>query len=276
MIVVFCQNGGEKLLGKARELADASGDRVLALLQKDETDAQSLIYLGADEVLTSSANGVLSWTNSIIELVKSDSKIQSIIFPSNLFCNAIMGGVYASLSERVGTFYDNAELFDGSSVSRSHYDMGVASQKRLVENELVLVSMKLASVPTPFEDSSRYGKIKDMQYKPDLDDDSLGSIADYRSSSDSLTILLGSEDQELRALAEKVAEKYHASLEQLSGAVQVVYGPCLAIEVKSRLRDLPEFKGQLISINILKAPISTISDSSAITESVAQVLEALL
>ena len=76
----------------------------------------------------------------------------------------------------------------------------------------------------------------------------------------------------LKSLHTSITPKY----EKYSGAVEVVYGPCIAIELNDKLRDLPEFKGDLLSLNTKKSPINAISDIAVANSEIAKILEALL
>ncbi len=97
------------------------------------------------------------------------------------------------------------------------------------------------------------------------------------SSSDEVTILVGaSSDARINELAQKLADKYRSKTQKYSGAVEVIYGPCIAIELNDKLRDLPEFEGDLLSLNTKKSPINSISDVAVINSEIAQILEALL
>jgi hypothetical protein len=276
MIVVLAELGGKKLLGKARELADASGDRVLALVREGgEIDPQHLVYLGADEVLTckASATSGLAWTAIFLELLKKET-ILLIMLPSNLFSNEVLGGVGYALGDKC-CFLDDAEMIDASSLSKSFRDLGVVVKRAVLENKVALTSIKLSSVPEPFEDTSRYGKVKSFELHSHAGD---GQDLDFGiiQSSANFCILLGTDDPKLAELAKKMGEKYGANVRGMSGKVQVVYSSCLAIEVKSRMDELPVFKGPLLALNSAKAPIFSVADTAAVSEDVERVLELML
>ena len=80
MIIVFCELGGEGLLGKAREIADSAGSKVLALISEESVDPQRLIHLGADEVLKSSVNEMSDWIEIISDLITSENKLKDGAF----------------------------------------------------------------------------------------------------------------------------------------------------------------------------------------------------
>ena len=103
MIVVLAELGGERLLGKARELADYQGVRVLAVCSEEhKSQAQRYISLGADEVETFPANNVGEWIEIFVNLVKSSNNLKMIILPSNIVGNLILGAVSARIPERIG------------------------------------------------------------------------------------------------------------------------------------------------------------------------------
>ena len=60
--------------------------------------------------------------------------------------------------------------------------------------------------------------------------------------------------------AKRLAEKYPGEMKINSGKVEVIFGPCIAVEVSARLRELPEFKGELISISEKNLPIGSIAE----------------
>lgn len=277
MILVFCEFGGQKLLGKARELADMSGSRVLALTRENGLDTQSLISLGADEVLTCSADRTQEWVDVISDLVRKSRGLRITMFASNRICDSIMSGVYAECADNIGTYFDGIDRIEGDSLSKSFPEFGVRANDQLSEEKVALVSVKLSSVPEPFEEGSRYGKVTKIPFTTAPKDDvRLSTISDCRGVSSILTILLGSNDPKLLDLCDKVAQKYFAIVKEVSGRVQVVYGPCLAVEVKSKLGQLPNFKGPLISINSARAPVTLVSDLAGISEDIEGVLEGLL
>ena len=277
MILVFCEFGGKKLLGKARELADLTASRVLALAGEKETDTQNLISLGADEVFTCFADGISEWVDLISDLVRKTSGLRIAIFPSNRICDSIMAGVYFECSDKVGAYLDGADRIVEGDISKSFPELGLRATSQLVENKVNLASVKLSSIPEPFEEGTRYGKVSALPSRTSNRDElRLSTIGDCRGVSSILTILLGSKDQRLQELSERIAEKYMTRVKYVSGKTQVVYGPCLAIEVRSRVGDLPEFKGPLLSVNSTKAPVTALSDLAGVSEDVEAVLEGLL
>jgi hypothetical protein len=278
LIIVFCEFGGESLLGKAREIADSAGDRVLALISEDSIDPQRLIYLGADEVLRSKVGEQGNWIQVISDLISNESKVRMTLFPSGVTSNVIMGAVYSRARGKIGCYLDEADLADSINVAKPFDTTGFALLKNLKENTVCLVSLKINSLPRPFEDTSRYGKTREIQLKkaaevfPTLHDAPEATL----SSSDEITILVGaSSDDGVNKLAQKLADKYHAKMRKYSGVIEVVYGPCVAIELNDKLRDLPEFKGDLLSLNSKSAPINAISDVAVINPEIPKILESL-
>ena len=279
MIVIFCELGGEVLLGKAREIADSSGDRVLALIAEDSVDPERLIHLGADEVLKCSVNALGDWIEIISDLIRNENKLKLVIFPSNIISNVIMGASYSRVRSKIGYYLDEAELVEGTTAIKSFASTGFSLQKSTAEDKTGLLSLKISSVSQPFEDTSRYGKIRELQMKQITD--SFPILLDVPeeplSSSGELTILIGPlSNGHVNELVQKVADKYHSRIRKYSRSVQVVYGPCIAIELYDNLRDLPEFKGDLISLNARSSPIGAISDLVIINSEIEKVLEGLL
>ena len=117
MIVVFCVLGGERLLGKAREIADSVGDRVLALCAGD-ADAKKLIYLGADEVQRAEVKEPGDWVSVISDLLQNEARISSLIFPFNVVTSVIAGAVYARERKSIESFIDGADYYDGQTIAR--------------------------------------------------------------------------------------------------------------------------------------------------------------
>ena len=177
-----------------REIADSSGDRVLALVAEDSIDPQQLIYFGADEVLHSSVNEVGDWIEIISDLVRTENKLRLVMFPSNIISNVIMGAVYSRARDKVGYYLDDADLVEGTTVAKSFDATGFAIQRNAEKNITGLVSLKVSSIPQPFEDTSRYGKKraistqKSVGFFPIL----LDAPEEPLSSSSELTILTGS------------------------------------------------------------------------------------
>ncbi|MGI0091925.1 MAG: hypothetical protein ACREBS_09465, partial [Nitrososphaerales archaeon] len=237
MIVVFCGLGGENLLGRAREIADTLGERVIAMVaSEDKVDAQRLIYLGADEVLECEIDKPTNWIDAISNIIQTENQLKSIIFPSNILSNTIMGAVYSRKRERVSVYLDDVDLLvGGTTASKSFGINGFSLQASSKASKVCLFSAKISSVLQPLEDSSRYGKKRSLESKklekkassPIL----LDVLEEPLNSSGELTVLVGSRSGDrINELARKLSQKYRAKLRKYSGATEVVYGPCIAIE----------------------------------------------
>lgn len=272
MIDVFCEFGGENALGKAREIADSIGDRVRAVVSLRSIDPQRLVQLGADEVLT--CEGVTKtgeWVRVLSSIV-SDSKF--VIFASNNVSNMIMGALYYAAKDRVSLYLDGADLLETNAATKSLANAGFAFKKN-ANDKASLVSVNLSSVAPPFEDTSRYGKIR--AYEWNKNSERPLNLAEMGAPSNArLTILLGPGCKKgISELSQKLGEKYGGTVQKFSGTTQIVYGPCLAVEVENRVRELPKFEGYLIAINSKKSPISTIADVVVESEDLEKILASM-
>ena len=276
MIIALCEFGGERLLGKARELADASGDRVLGLVSSDssrEVD-QKLIGFGADEVLICNTRQDSDWVGIIVSLVKKlEGQVKVVMFSSNLESNSIMGAIYSTSKDLFGNFLDSCEVITESSAAKQLLGRDYIIQKTLRGEKASLVSVRLSTLPPPFEDSSRFGKINRLE--PSETTASSFSLLRSQSekgigpsfSSEELSVIFGRNvDEKTKELCEKIAKKYRGSAEEYSQRIDIVYGPCLAVEVYSKIRDLPDFQRELISISTAKTPLSEIADEVVVTK----------
>ncbi|HXQ91825.1 MAG TPA: hypothetical protein VN739_02380 [Nitrososphaerales archaeon] len=274
MIIVFCELGGSRLLGKARELADATGDKVVALCsEKSEESQQRLIYLGADEVVSFAAENMGDWVPVISEIIRSESNVKMAIFPSNSSSNILIGLLYAIVKAKISFLIDGAEALDADSISKQFENSSVVQQSRLSPDKTSLVSLKLTSFAEPFADMSRYGKIRSIERV------NSGRIISLPVSPDSvsrLIVLVGKGmGEKTLTLAKSLADKYHGEMKIQSGKIEVIYGPCIAVEISTRLRDLPEFKGELISVSARNVPICSIAEVVVITPETDYVLQGL-
>lgn len=286
IIIVFAEVGGRRLLGRAREIADSLGFRVLAVCSRDIANkAQELIWLGADEVISFNAVSVNDWSKVLAYLIRNEKQTKFVLFPSNPIANAILGSTYALASERIGSFADGVEKFNDQGASKVLHPSEIILQTAASSEKVSMWSVKLNSVPEPFEDSSRYGKTRDLELPKDSQNPGSPSIENsksFRDRSSILTLLLGRNFHEGLGAPQKLkldelAKKYSGILLEMSGSVQVVYGPCLAIEIGSSERELPEFQSDLLSINSSKnAPITAIAKLSATSPDVGKVIEELL
>lgn len=277
MIAVFCDLGGYNILGKAREIADESGDRVIALGSSDDPEfQQKLIYLGADEVVQCQADGFDKWAPIISEFIRSHPDLHMVIFPSSISSNVMMGVIYWEMSERISTILEDADSISSSEIARK-LDSSVISVKWLSNEKTTLVSLKRSSISEPFEDSSRFGKIRKFDADPGVKNKAVPLLPqEINSPSERLVILVSKGiDPSVSSLANRLAEKYGGVLKEQSGRVEVIYGPCIAIEVSSKIRELPDFRGDLISISSKKMPVNSIAKISAITSDLGRVVEIL-
>ena len=111
MIVVFCELGGSRLLGKAREIADTTGDKLVALTsEKSEERQQKLIHLGADEVIGCAIDNLSDWIPVISGILESVSDVKMIVFPSNSTANILMGLLYSGSKRRFSPFWMEPKL----------------------------------------------------------------------------------------------------------------------------------------------------------------------
>lgn len=276
MIVVFCEWGGQLLLGKAREIADELGERVVAFCSTvDSALPQKLIYLGADEVVVCPVTSVGDWVSVIVKHLGKLRGLKMIIFPSGLLPNALMGTIFGSMKEGTGPFMEDAEVLTSNGAAKKLQNL-VMLHKQFSLEKIALISLKKTSVVEPFEDTSRSGKIRNLE-SGDFDKSELVLPSEFQPSSDKLVILVGrGVDDTTLHLVNRISDKYDGAMEALSGKIEVVYGPCVAIEVASKLRDLPDFKGEVISISSKRLPINSVAELSAITPDVNTVLESLI
>ncbi|HKW04234.1 MAG TPA: hypothetical protein VJN71_02940 [Nitrososphaerales archaeon] len=285
MILVFAEAGGERLLGKARELADSMGTIVLALCSGEkEEKPRKLISFGADEVIRFNAITVLDWSRACTHLVRNRRDLRLFLFPSNSFGNAVMGSTYANAFEQIGTVTDQIESFDLEGERRVFQTSRTRLKTPPVGDKPPLWSIKLSSISEPFEDSSRIGKIESIDLPTEsgnLHSPEIGEsvIADLSSG---LTLLVGKAYLEKSGDSEKdkltnLAKKYSGTFLETSGGIETIYGPCLAIDVRSALKNLPKFYSDVFALNIEKeAPISEIAKLSAVTPDLDKVIDDLI
>jgi len=275
MITVFCDLGGHVLLGKAREIADEIGDRVSALTSSEDPDQnQKLVYLGADEVLVSSITELGDWVPTISMYITSESSLRAIIFPSESRSNTLMGMIYATIPDKISAYLEEVTALSGDEVGKK-FDSSVMIQKRFSSEKTALVSLDKTSISEPFEDTSRFGKIKSLEAVHDGNRYEL-SFSGLKSPSETLVVLIASGLSESKMqLADRLAEKYKGVVRIMSGIVQTIYGPCVTIDVRSKLRELPEFKKELISISSRKLPVDSISELYAVSPDVDQILKTM-
>ena len=277
MIGVFCEFGGWVLLGKARELADLSGEKVIAVASESR-DSQKLISLGADEVLATKAEALSEWVTALSGFAKENSgSLKVLILPAGLEGDIVAGWLFASSPNSFSSFLDRARSIDGSSAAKPLGKSGFAVQISTERSgRAALISMDTRGVPPPFEDSTRYGRVREMSLGVSSEKETLRVMGAKPSQFGSLSVIVGaSAGEKLKQLARRVAEKYNGVYKDYSGRIEVVYGPCIAVQIEARLRDLPEFQGDLFSLSDRLLPISSIASASVVTEDLEKVLEAL-
>lgn len=243
-------------------------------LSNGPTNADSLIRFGADEVVQFDYPKVGGWPLLISNFINSESGLRMVIFPSDIMTNALMGMILASIPEKISSYLEDADSLN-SDESAKRLDGFLLIQKGTPEGKTRLASLKLSSVPEPFEDSSRSGKVRAVAADGEKGVPPPPPI--MHSWSTVPVILVGQGvTEETTKLASQLAQKYSGVLRFLSGKMEVVYGPCIAIEVSAKLRDLPEFKADLISISSKKLPINSIAEISAVTPELDKLLKILV
>ncbi len=275
MIIVFSEFGGEDLLGKARELADSVGDRVLALVSA-EKDPQRLVYLGADEVIRGSVKEPGEWVSIISDLLRTENRVRTLLFPFNIISSVIAGAVYSIERDSIGGFMDGVDYIDGSTMARALDSTNFALERSSSKEKVNLITINLTSVTPSFEDSSRNGRTREGQLtaKDTISFPLKGVPEETVNSQSDLTVIAG--DEKSVEFAKKLSKRYHAKFVKYSGAIEIVYGPCVAIEVSEKLRYLPEFKGDLITLNTTQSPINAISDISVVSPEIGKIIESLI
>lgn len=292
MIVVFAEFGGERLLGKARDLADSLGLRVLAVYsgeKENEGDfSQRLIYLGADEVNKyKGGKTVFDWANILSSLLKEKSQVSIMFGISGCLTDAIFGHAYALAKEKIGSFATGIDSISENGGTKYLRTWNASLQFRpAADGKVSVFSFKSSAVPEPFEDSSRYGKSNEIEMKPAENQKTSPSTVElekreFLDSSAQLTILLSKsllQDEGQNKAVQNLAAKYKANIVNYSSQIQEVYGPCLALCIESKHeRELPKFHGELVSINKLadRAAISNVADLRVFTSDIGKVLQEL-
>jgi hypothetical protein len=289
MIVVLAEFGGERLLGKVREIADSLGSRVLAIASfsnATEEYCHRLISLGADEVIRyDDPSNVFEWVEVLASLLKADTRIRFVFVAAGSYSDAILGRVYALSKDRVGAFATGIDSTNDNEMTKDLRSWEVSLHYRLDPEKVSLLSFKSTAIPMPFEDATRYGKISELKtpvLKSLKDSPSTVSLKRDESldSSGILTVLVGKSwgnDEVKLKVAQRVAAKYRGKVVKQSSKIEEVYGPCLAIEVEGfQERELPSFQGELIAINSSETQIiSRIADTVGLTKDIPKVMEKL-
>lgn len=282
LIVVLAEYGGERLLGKAREIADMMGYKVLAICsKKNEAVAQRLIRLGADEVEMYDINAAEEMKQVVNQIIEKRKDIRSIFLPGNFSGNLILGALAASQRERSFVVVDDIDSISEYEITKVLHPSEAALSIKLEEEKVALCSLRLSSVSSPYDDSSRNGSVQTVPFYPKkLESGNEPNLKQLRSSCSELTILVGadaSKNPELMSRLQELAKKLHAKITIISGFVQVIYGPCFAIGVESRLGELPEIQGDLTTLNSTDgSPIHQIANLSVISSNFQDVVGEML
>jgi len=280
LIVVLAELGGERLLGKARELADNQGVRVLAVCSEEHRSlAQRYISLGADEVEIFPATNTGEWIETFVNLVKSNKNLKIIILPSNVIGNIILGAVSARIPERIGSVLDGVEILSENGASKLIPVSECAVEAvTFSQDKVSMISLRLTAFPEPYEDATRYGKVFAGEVPQAIKQDRFYIPNSLRTnSSDVLVILRGRSGTKSLSDAGIVSKYIAASLEEGDSAGKVIYGNCLALEVNSHPRDLPQFNGDLVSVNTSEeAPIIKLASLALVTQDVEGLLQSVV
>jgi len=282
MIAVLVEMGGERMLGKARELADAQGDQVLAVCsEQNKVQAQRYISLGADEVMVVDAESVGEWIGVFVDLLKGEKpRVSGLLVPSNVTGDLIIGSISSRIPEKTGSFLVGTESLNESNAAKiiPLSEQTITVPFSSIDGKKSLFSLKLNSLPEPYEDTSRYGKVTMGTVPSTMKQDRFYIPSNQMNNSTSFLTILKGKSEGLEELIGKIASKYNAViLNEADSPGRVVYGNCLAINVESQPRELPQFNGDLITVNHEKgAPIMKMASLSLITSDVEGLLKSLL
>lgn len=251
LIGVLCQFDGTRALGKARELAESLGQRVVALTSESGKSPEfttKLIRLGADEVISCvDASSVFDWSEIISELIKDENRgIDLILGVSGILTDAIFGRAYALSKASVGAFATGVDSLAADGLEASKYmrtwsvRMRIGGKTGRKRGKVAIFSLKAVSLPEPFEDETRYGKVGEFRLdRPRAKQTGSPSTSgisreDYLDSSSFFSILVGSDRHAIgeapRAqdnLVDELAKKYGARI--VHENQQEIYGNCLEI-----------------------------------------------
>ena len=227
-----------------------------------------MIYLGADEVVKiKDAESVTDWAHALSSCL--DERTRFVIVGAGTLCDAILTGAYALSKNKGGTFATGVDSIEETKITKSLRSWGAVVEFPR-SDEITFASLHLTSFPEPFEDRSRYGKVRETNI-PLTGGESLSG--NYLDSSSVFTFLIGdaSIDQDLLS---KIASRYNVRIVRLDPKVEDIYGHCVAIGVRENL--LPRFHGELISLDSVQgSAISRIADQTILTEDLKQVLKEL-
>ena len=237
-----------------------------------DSDPQRLIQLGADEVIRADVGTPSDWISIISDLIETEKRVRLLIFPSNIISNVISGAVYYREMKHVGAFLDQTDFVEGTICSKRFDANSLVIQKGFAEEKVNILTINTLTAAAPFEDTSRFGKTREYQRRNGATINFLMERVpqDPVNSSQEKTVIAG-EDSVYKS-TRKLAEKFHSRFLKYSGSIEVVYGPCIAVEVYGKLRLLPEFKGDLISLNRKATPINAISDVEVVNSELDDIL----
>ncbi len=258
---MLAEFGGERVTGKARELADLLGYRVLVICSSESNQdfPERLIALGADEVIRlDGAKSVAEWSEALALLLKERVEIKYLLATSGIVADAILGAVYAISNDKISCFATGIDSLNEMESVKNFRSLGISLHFKMGTKANVF-SLKATSIPIPFEDTSRYGKISNL--KPKLLAEPQGRVSpttsglsreQYLDTSQILTVLAGKElaaDELEFKEARRIASKYQGKFVEQQSHVEEIFGPCLALRVSAwREKDLPSFHGELIAL----------------------------
>jgi hypothetical protein len=275
MIIVFCELEGHRLLGKARELADAAGHKVIGTCSNTNGNlASRLVAMGADEVVTTDADDTREWSAFFADLISKSYVGQSgfLLLPSNIFSDLVIGEMSRNNSPNFDTGEEVDEIVEGG-WTKNFGELEYTVGRDQIRRDLCVLSLKVDALSEPFEDPSRYGRATNLKIEFHSNDQSFPKLSEFeKNAREALTILVEKgclESKAFSKLLEALRIKYSARILEQSGRVEIIYGPCLAIEVASRMFDLPEFRGELIALNSSEShAIQRIASTKIVTSDV--------
>lgn len=284
MILVFTEFNGERVLGKARELAEALGRKVVAISAGDHDSAQKLVHLGADEVLLhSNPESVFDWTE-ILSSFLNEKTPSFLLGGSGILTDSIFGRVYAISKAKVGAFATGMDTMNetlATKIMRS-WNSTLAFSVESLNGKSNIFSLKVASIPEPFEDTSRYGKISERSFTRTNESDSPKFTVknDDVDESGVLSLMLGKElaqepKGEARRAIELLVKKYNAKLVEEEWSE--IYGNCVAFGVETtNQKEFPEFHGELIAlVRSDLAAITRVASTTYLTNEISAVIESI-
>lgn len=149
-------------LGKARDLADRLGARVLCAWAGDESEGQGLVHRGADElILLEGAEPTSPAIKAALEQLIRDRRPELVLFAATPRGQAFAGRLAASLN--VGAMancfdldlYEAARLFVGK---RHAHGGSVVEQVTVPRARPQIATLRPGAVRAPWPDDSRYAR----------------------------------------------------------------------------------------------------------------------